>query len=143
MGMNSMPKGGETMKAIRIPKARATARLLADAKAFASSASYGARSGAVGSADRTRAEEVTARAWCAVHCKGAVEVTDLFPATSKVNEYHHAHARTLPAEGRVDARLAIVMFTKVTRETATFIEGETATSKGHGRVFIVPRDILA
>lgn len=129
------------MRTLSIPKAVISDRLAREAKAFAESVSYGARSGSVGTPSRARAEEITARAWCAVKGKGAVEVTDLFPATAKANEYHHAHARALPAESRVDARLAVVMFVKVTRETAKMIEGETATSRGHGRVFIIPAEL--
>lgn len=130
------------MRTLIIPKARTSARLARDARAFAETVAYGARSGAIGSPNRVRAQEITERAWLAVHGEGGIEVTDLFPATAKANEYHHAHARTLPAEGRVDARLAVVMFTLVTRETAREIEGETATSRGHGRVFVIPRALL-
>ncbi len=124
-----------------IPKARSNARLIADARAFAASASYGARSGSVGTPSRQRAEAMTEAVYLAHAGMGAVEVTGIFTATDKVNEYHHSHTGSRAAEARVGAFVDVVMFVDVTRETSKVIEGVTATSKGHGRVFVIPKGL--
>lgn len=124
-----------------IPKARTNARLLTDARAFAASAEYGPRSGAVGTESRARAEAMTEAVFIAIAGGGAVEVTSLFDASGKVNEYHLAHTASRPAEVRVGKNVDVVMFTEVTKETSRVIEGVTATSKGHGRVFVIPKGL--
>lgn len=130
------------MYTVTIQKAKVTKTLAKRAGEFVASCSFGARSGKVGTADRKRIEEVTARVWCAVQGKGAVELTDLFTATDKVNEYHLAHARVTTAERQTGKPMKVLMFTEVLEETATSITGVTATSKGHGRVFTIPASEL-
>lgn len=111
------------------------------AQTLAANATYGNRSG---KADRARAIAMTERLAMLANFKPkgkrpanvALEVSDICPANGDANEYHIAHRASRPAESRVGVTVKVHMFTVVTKETATFIEGYTATSKGHGRVFI-------
>lgn len=119
------------------------ASLAKGAQALAANATYGNRSG---KADRARAIAMTERLAMLANFKPkgkgkgsanvALEVSDICPANGDANEYHIAHRASRPAESRVGVTVKVHMFTVVTKETPTYIEGYTQTSKGHGRVFI-------
>jgi len=130
------------MKLVRLEKVTATEikALAKGAQALAANATYGNRSG---KDDRARAVAMTEALAIVKGAKKAVkgankalEVTAICPANGDANEYHIAHRASRPAELRVGVTVKVHMFTVVTKETATYIEGYTQTSKGHGRVFI-------
>jgi outer membrane phospholipase A len=123
------------MKLVRLEKVTATEikKLAKGAQALAANATYGNRSGAQ---DRARAIAMTEALAIVAKAGKALEVTALCTANGDANEYHIAHRASRPAESRVGVSVKVHMFTVVTKETATYIEGYTQTSKGHGRVFV-------
>lgn len=70
----------------------------------------------------------------------SVEVTnDVLPLVGKSNEWHITWSRVRTFEKLVGkVTFGVTMFVSVDSETSTSITGETATTKGHGRVFITP-----
>lgn len=125
------------MKLVRLEKMTKTEmnKLAKVCQALAASATYGNRSGNKGN-ERARAIAMTEAVALVAKGKGSLEVTELCPANGTANEYHIGHRLSRPAESRVGVSVKVHMFTFVTKETATYIEGYTQTSKGHGRVFI-------
>jgi hypothetical protein len=133
------------MKLVRLEKMTKgdMASLAKVAQTLAANATYGNRSGNKND-ERARAIAMTERLAMLANFKPkgkrsanvALEVSDLCPANGTANEYHIGHRLSRPAESRVGVSVKVHMFTVVTKETATYIEGYTQTSKGHGRVFI-------
>jgi len=125
------------MKLVRLKKMTQTDmnRLAKAASELAVNASYGNRSNGKEGV-RMRAVSMTLAVALVANDKGAVEVSELCTAEGEANEYHIGHRLSRPAESRVGVSVKVHMFTVVTKETATYIEGYTQTSKGHGRVFI-------
>lgn len=130
------------MKLVRLEKVTATEikKLAKVVQALAASATYGNRSngkGDHGKGDaRARAIAMTEAVAIVKNSGKALEVSDLCPANGTANEYHIGHRLSRPAESRIGVSVKVHMFTFVTKETPSYIEGYTQTSKGHGRVFI-------
>lgn len=125
------------MKLVKLKKMTKTemGKLAKGAQALAANATYGNRSGSKNE-ERARAIAMTEMVAMVASNQGAIEVSGLCPANGTANEYHIGHRLSRPAESRVGVSVKVHMFTVVTKETATYIEGYTQTSKGHGRVFI-------
>jgi len=127
------------METITLRKAKVTNAILARAVAqLQEMPALGGRSGSVGSDARAKGDAIRLAVLVALITGDSVEMTDaVLPLmTGKSNEYHLGWSRTRTFEKLLGRTFTVTMFVSVENETKMTITGKTATSKGHGRVFV-------
>lgn len=126
------------METTTLRKAKVSKATMAKAVAhLASLPPLGNRSGSPDSDTRKAGDAIRLAVLVALITGESVEVTnEVRPLIGKSNEYHVAWSRTRTFEKMLGETFSVTMFVSVEDETATSITGKTATSKGHGRVFV-------
>ena len=129
------------MSTTTLQKGKVTKAILAKAmQTLSEMPPLGNRSGREGSDARKVGDAIRLACLVAITTGKSVEITnEILPMVGESNEWHIAWSRVRTFEkvlGKVT--FTVTMFTTVENETAATITGETATSKGHGRVFITP-----
>lgn len=126
------------MATTTLRKAKVNKATLAKAVAHLSTMPpLGNRSGSPESDIRKAGDAIRLAVLLALITGESVELTsEIQPLIGKSNEYHVAWARVRTFEKLLGKTFSVTMFVSVESESKTEITGKTATSKGHGRVFV-------